>query len=113
MTCLECQSPLAPSRGPHERKFCCDDCRRAFNNRRQQRGAQIYDMFMAMRYDRAAAADLGVWGFMCRMAEAWHDDDVAHGRASFGDYAEFMRRNPSLNPSVSMRMPAMKIGRMR
>lgn len=113
MTCLECRAPIIqPSRGG-EKRFCCHAHRKAFNNRRSMRGAQMYDLFMAMRYDRQAASDAGVWGYICRMAEQWHDEDVAAGRASFGDWREFMVSNPALNPSVTVRLPSMKIRRKK
>lgn len=44
------------------------------------RGADLYDCFMAMRYDREAAKDRGLWALMCRMAQAWNDEDQAVGR---------------------------------
>lgn len=111
MTCLECSTPLAPSNGPRPRKFCCPAHAKAFNNRRAMRGAQLVDLFMAMRYDRAVASEQGVWGFMCRMAEQWREEDIVANRQSFGDWREFMASNPVLNPSAVVRLPSMKFRR--
>ncbi len=67
---------------PHKSKgrFCGTPCRQAFNNRRLQRGAQVYDLVYAMRYDRDSAKTLGVWAELCRVVEQWNQEDKAeHG----------------------------------
>lgn len=57
------------------KKFCSQPCRMAFNNRRRDRGAEIYDLFMAIRFDRANAAQRRVWSLMCSQAAAYRDAD--------------------------------------
>jgi len=113
--CQECGTTLTGKpRGPRKR-FCSTPCRQQFNNRRQAHGADFYDMFMALRYQRAEANEAGVWGFMCRMAEAFRDDDIRNreGRFSWGDWKTFMAENPYLDPSAVVRLPSMKISRRK
>lgn len=69
--CLECGQPVANTTG----RFCTTPCRHAFNNRRKQRGASLYDLFMAVRYQRALATKWQAWLMMTRLAKAWRDED--------------------------------------
>ena len=66
-----------------------------FNNRRAQRGAQLYDAFMAMRYDRKKADELGIdWKLVCRMGEMFRAEDQAAGRSkSWRKSCDFMHEN--------------------
>lgn len=57
------------------------------------RGADLYDCFMALRYDREAAKDAGLWALMCRMAQSFHDEDKAAGRRSYFRPKETTQRN--------------------
>jgi hypothetical protein len=57
-------------------EFCGTPCRKNFNNRRATRGTMIYDMFMAIRYDRSAATLLHAWTLMCRMAREFRQEDI-------------------------------------
>lgn len=75
MNCLECSAPT-PNR------YCSASCRTRFNNRRIQRGGQIYDLFRAMRRDRKLAQELDIWTEMCRLDTLWEDEDRASGRAT-------------------------------
>jgi len=65
--------------------FCCQDCRKGWNNRRQLRGAELYDLMMVMRYDRGFAKEIGAFQIMCAMAAAFRQDDKAErdGRRSY------------------------------
>lgn len=72
-TCIEC-GEVFTSPKPHA-EFCCQPCRKEFNNRRAMRGAQIYDLFMTMRFDRKTAADKHVWSTLCSVASAFRDSD--------------------------------------
>lgn len=71
-----------------EKKFCCHACGTKWNNRRKQRGAELYDLFMTMRYDRGTAKLFGVWAIMCRMASMWKEEDDAAGVRSFASAKE-------------------------
>ena len=63
--------------GPPDREadFCRPQCRRAFNNRRAVRGAELYDLVMAHRFDRATARDLGVLALINRAASIFREED--------------------------------------
>lgn len=83
-TCTECGITFTAKKAHAE--FCSTNCRKAFNNRRAMRGAQLYDAMMNMRYDRAAAKDEDIdYTFLCRMAEMFHreDEQQRRGRRSF------------------------------
>lgn len=83
--CLECGQALA--RRDKRARFCGNSCRGKFNQRRAKRGAELYDLFMAMRYDRKAATKAGAWSRMCRLGELYRDQDVIErdGRTSWQD----------------------------
>lgn len=90
--CRECGSPLAapttagsnrPKKARDDAKFCSTPCKTGWNNRRKSRGADIYDLWMSMRYCREEAKALGVWREICRLSEVWNAEDKAAGRTSF------------------------------
>lgn len=56
-----------------------------WNNRRMQRGAELYDLFRALRRDRAAAKELRLWTQLCRLELAWQEEDQRErpGRPSY------------------------------
>lgn len=56
-------------------EFCSNHCRSAFNNRRKMRGAELYDLLMAMRYERSLSKTLKVWSVLCRMAAKFREED--------------------------------------
>lgn len=74
IACQECGKPVERRR--IEQTFCCTPCRQRFNNRRMQRGAELYDLFRAMRRERTEAARLDVWTMMCRLEKQWNDEDA-------------------------------------
>lgn len=96
--CQECGTPFEGKR--REAVFCSDDCRRAWNNRRQQRGAQLYDLFMCNRYERARGSKLKLFVLMCRLAARWYAEDG--GRKTWGDPQDFIERNPGLRATCTM-----------
>ncbi len=81
--CRECGTPFTPRRTTAV--FCSGVCKRAFNNRRAMRGAELYDLFLASRFDRQDPAVDGVWSVLCRMAHVWRAQDEAErdGRKSW------------------------------
>lgn len=83
--CAECGERFEAKHKKAE--FCCSGHRYDFHNRRRERGAAIYDLFMAMRYARGTAKLMGLWSLMCRMAEAFRDQDRGEreGRESWQD----------------------------
>lgn len=74
--CRECGSPVS---GRSE--FWSLEHRRAYNNRRATRGAELYDLFMALRYDRERATELKVWRELNRLARRFRAEDVAEREA--------------------------------
>jgi hypothetical protein len=57
----------------------------AFHNRRRDRGAELYDLVMAMRFDREHAKDEGLWSHICALASAYNtaDKHKRPGRKSY------------------------------
>lgn len=80
--CRECSKPLDTGRKA-TMEFCSTAHRIAWRNRRASRGADLYDLFMAMRYDREDAKALGLWALMCRMGSVWNEEDKAANRQSY------------------------------
>ena len=99
-TCLECGSKYVAKRAAGV--FCCTAHRRDFNNRRQARGAELYDLFMACRFEREAAENSGAWNFMCRMAANYkaEDDAKRSGRRSWDTIAAVKDRNTHLMATI-------------
>ena len=84
--CKECDEAFPSSRC--DAKFCGQACRTSFTNRRRDRGAVLYDLFMACRYDRDAAKADGLWGLMCRAAEDFNQQDKRDQRQSWVKFKE-------------------------
>lgn len=80
--CFETGKPLAEN-APDTARFIDTEARQAWNNRRKVRGAQLYDLFMAYRYDRKAAKVLKLFSQLCKLAQQWHEEDKRLGRTSF------------------------------
>ena len=72
--CKECGAEYTAKKA--HSKFCSTKCRKDYNNRRAVRGAQLYDVFMAIRYDREAATKYGLdRTFISRMGEMFNEED--------------------------------------
>jgi len=69
--CRECGTSLSDPR----KLFCNSAHRMAFNNRRMQRGAMIYDLFRALRRERTVASAMNLWSEICRLERVWNDED--------------------------------------
>ncbi len=80
--CRECNTPLGEG-CKASAVFCGIPCKAKWNNRRKNRGADLYDLWMTMRYDRDEAKRLEVWKEMCRLSEGWRAEDVEQGIKSF------------------------------
>lgn len=87
--CSECGTEF--KRAAVGQEFCSTPCRTTFNNRRKTRGADLYDLFMTLAYDRKNRK--GVWTAMSRMAKAWHEEDKKAGRKSFGSARKVLERH--------------------
>jgi len=105
--CLECGVPFAATRG---REFCAPGCRQLWNNRRMQRGAELYDLYMAHRFDRANAQALHAMTAMNRMTANFRAEDRAQraGRQSWRSPRAVIEERPYLR-AVTTRM---RMGRM-
>lgn len=79
--CLECGGSLGDKKSAA--RFCSSPCRKSWNNRRMVRGAELYDAFMAMRYDRHWSRAVGMWQLICRLASDWKNQDESVGRPSY------------------------------
>lgn len=90
-TCQECGNHISGRvRGNHVSRvpgklFCSTPCRQTFNNRRMQRGADIYDLFRALRRERSEAKRLNIWTEICRLELGWQQEDETErgGRKSY------------------------------
>lgn len=102
--CQECGGALARPAAPSGQRvdFCCAACRKAFHNRRMKRGAELYDLFMAIRFDRSAATALKLWRIINRLASRFRAEDARQraGRLSWTPPAEILARNPSLKAEI-------------
>lgn len=76
--CWECRTALE-GRFMRRKQFCDPLCRAKWNNRRRKRGAELYDIFMCVRFQRGAAKALSLWTLMCAMASWWRLEDAAEG----------------------------------
>lgn len=92
--CCECGGLFKPKRPGS--LFCCTEHNTEFRNRRMARGAQLYDLFMEIRYNRAGAT--GLWSVMCRLAEAWREEDKKERKdfTSWQDPAAMIEEEPHL-----------------
>ena len=73
-----------------------------FNNRRAKRGAELYDLFMALRHDRATATLFKVWRLLNRLAALFREEDRLgrDGRRSWRHPAAIIERRPYLKADV-------------
>ena len=94
--CLECGRPFAAAVSGAE--FCGPACRMVFNDRRAKRGAELYDLFMALRHDRATATLFKVWRLLNRLAAIFRDEDRLErdGRRSWRPPSAIIERRPYL-----------------
>lgn len=87
--CRECGDPFEAARA--DAAFCSTPCRRDWNNRRQKRGAELYDVFMFLRHERKTTAALqedpgiNLWTVACQLATDWKAEDERDrgGRRSY------------------------------
>lgn len=80
-TCQECGTAYAAAK--RDQRYCSPACRKSGNNRRMTRGAELYDFYMSMRFERATHS--GNIAVMNQMAAAWREDDKVNraGRYSW------------------------------
>ncbi len=90
--CNECGSEYEAQRSTS--KFCTANCRKLFNNRRAVRGAQLYDLVMAHRFERDRAQKAGVLKLMWRMCSMFWEEDKEQraGRRSWDDLRDVLEQ---------------------
>lgn len=76
--CHECSTAFVQPRA--DACFCSTSCRKTFNNRRAVRGAEVYDLFRALRRERPLAKELNIWTQMCRLELRWQEEDTKRGK---------------------------------
>jgi hypothetical protein len=81
-------------------RFCSARHKVIFNNIRRTRGAQLYDFFMTLRYDRERAQKLDVWSCLCALAMTFREADK--GKVSWGDVAEHLEKMPYLKKAPDL-----------
>lgn len=98
--CRECGAVLSARRGTRE--FCDPICRRRFHHRHAQRGAALYSVVMALRFQRSEATKLKAFTLLSRLAERFRFEDLRDrdGRQSWTDLQEMRRRFPDLGAAV-------------
>lgn len=101
--CLECGAGLTSDR--ETAVFCSTPCRKVWNNRRMQRGAELYDLFMAFRFERPLARVLRVMSMLNRLASQYREADRHErgGRRSWTSPEVVVERAPHLRATVLRR----------
>lgn len=91
--CQECGAEFEAKRG---KLFCSSPCRMKFNNRRRDRGAELYDLMMANRFERDRANGKNLLTLMSSLASAYRDADktLRNGRFSWADLDEVLNGIP-------------------
>lgn len=100
-TCLNCGKVFESLRPKGTVIQCSPACRKEFNNRRMTRGAELYDLMMAVRYDRAEATESALWSKACALMAHYRADD---------DKARDSRRSWQSHKAVTERQPAVFAG---
>lgn len=73
MQCSECGSDFTPRQASGH--LCGSSCAKAWNNRRLVRGALLYDLVMANRFDRTTARSLRITSAVNRLASVYREQD--------------------------------------
>ena len=93
-TCPECGAAFAPA--VSHAAFCCVACKNTWGNRRLQRGALFYDLYMHFRFARADARRLNVFAALNRLAHIFRQEDLSEreGRLSWRSPAIVFEERP-------------------
>jgi hypothetical protein len=92
-SCRECGEAFEAGR--QGALFCADPCRAAFQNRRRDRGAELYDLFMLHRCQRPTGRAIRAFFLMCRLASLWRAEDrrQRQGRPSWSPVQSVRERS--------------------
>ena|SRR5487761_1127071 len=98
--CRECGSFFDARRSTRE--FCNAVCRAAFHNRRGQRGAEIFDLAMAWRFDRKRGAQAKALTLLCRALARFRVEDLRarEGRPSWDGVERVKMRRAQLHCAI-------------
>jgi hypothetical protein len=101
--CLECGKAAISTAVNAE--FCSSPCRKAWNNRRLTRGAELYDFMMVLRFDRGRAKALRLWTLMCRLVAIFREEDWNQraGRRSWSPAEQVVEKKAFLHAIVVLR----------
>lgn len=72
-SCQECGAAFKTRQA--SAMFCSPQCRKAFDNRRMKRGAELYDLLMVTRFDRSDAGRKGTQSELSSLASAYRRAD--------------------------------------
>ena len=66
------------------------------------RGAELYDIFLSVRYERKLATGMSLWRIMCRMAMGYREQDERErgGRRSWRKARDVLATRPYLDATV-------------
>lgn len=94
--CLECGAEFTP--GAAHGDLCSTAHRKDWNNRRATRGATVFDLLMALRFERTLAKKLKVWTLLCRLAFEYRQEDIRlrAGRKSWRPPEKVIEERPFL-----------------
>ena len=101
-TCDECGVTFIAKK--REARFCSSPCRKKYNNRRAVRGAELYDVMMACRYDRDYAYKTKLPSLMARLCSEWHIKDQQAGIRSWQRPVNWVRDNCARLRSIVCRI---------
>lgn len=111
-TCRECGAAFTARSA--KARFCSTTHEKAFNNRRMTRGALLYDLFMASRYNPENMSATELRSIYQRIGMRFRDEDKAQrgGRASWLNVAATLDKLAvvDLNPGQNFE-GTMAIGR--
>lgn len=97
--CPNCGACYAPKTA--RAKFCSPDCNSAWQNRRNTRGAILYDLWMINRHERGIAKTLKVLHVMTRLAMYWYAQD--RGRKTWNPARQVIEQNAWAEATVVYR----------
>lgn len=89
--CRECGQPFAAKRAHGH--FCASACRSKYNNRRIQRGGEVYDLAMEWRFARNTATERKTYSMLCTLLGRFNDEDKERGRRSWSPSSRMMAIN--------------------
>lgn len=93
--CIECGKAIEQKKHGPPAEFCSEPCRQNWRNRRMARGAILYDLVMAWRFDRKGTGP-DAFALLCKAAASFNYEDKNErgGRRSYRRYRQVAEDNP-------------------